>query len=66
MVEFFRLVAEQFSRPTGRRVYSRNMNMGEYVHFTSGAIGRDLTYQAEIAFGRRDSWADASRTVAPG
>ena len=69
MVEFFRLLAEQFSRPSGRRAYSRNMNMGEYVHFTSGAIGRDLTYQAEIAFGRRDSWAEelaAARKAFPG
>lgn len=56
LVEYFRLLAEQFPRSTGRRAYSRNMTMGEHVHFTSGATGRDLTYQAEIAFGRRDSW----------
>jgi hypothetical protein len=56
LVEYFRLLAEWFPRKGDRRHYSRSMNLGEYVHFTSGAIGRDLTYQAEIAFGRRDSW----------
>ena len=56
LVEYFRLLAEWFPREAGRRHYARSMNLGEYVHFTSGAIGRDLTYQAELAFGRRDSW----------
>lgn len=56
MVEFFKLLAEQFPRSTDGRSYSRRMSLGEYIHFTSGAIGRDLSYQARIAFGQRDSW----------
>jgi len=52
---FFRLLSEHF--PTependGKNpIYSRRMNLGEFVHFMSGAAGKDLRAVAEKAFG---------------
>jgi hypothetical protein len=33
------------------------MNWGEYIHFTSGAAGADLSTQAGRAFGWPREWA---------
>jgi len=51
MVRFFRLLAEHFPQePDG--TYTRRLNWGEYLHFTSGAAAADLSSQATQAFGR--------------
>jgi hypothetical protein len=48
---FFRELARHFPRdPAG--TYTRRMNWGEYIHFTSGAAAADLSGQAARAFGR--------------
>ncbi|WP_395575074.1 fibronectin type III domain-containing protein [Streptomyces sp. BK79] len=49
LASFFRLTAEQFTQHNGS--YVRDMNMGEFVHFWSGAAGADLRKRAETAFG---------------
>jgi len=55
MARFFRLLSQHF--PTrlengGRNpIYTRRMNLGEFVHFTSGAAGTDLSSLATAAFG---------------
>ncbi|MEU7467542.1 discoidin domain-containing protein [Streptomyces sp. NPDC044984] len=51
---FFRLTAEHFAQHNG--AYIRDMNMGEFVHFWSGAAGADLREQAETAFGWTDEY----------
>jgi hypothetical protein len=55
MARFFKLLSQHFpKRPenNGRNpIYTRRMNLGEFVHFTSGAAGTDLTEQARTAFG---------------
>jgi hypothetical protein len=57
MVRFFRLLAQHFPA-TADGTYERRMNWGEYVHFTSGAAGGDLTRQATRAFGWPREWSD--------
>ena len=50
MVKFFKLLAQYF--PSDRNnTYTRDLNWGEYVHFTSGAAGTNLLAQAHTAFG---------------
>jgi hypothetical protein len=49
MVRYFKLVSQQF--PKNGNHYTRSMNMGEFVHFMSGAAGTDLGAQATTAFG---------------
>jgi hypothetical protein len=49
MARFFKLLAAHFPKNGNR--YSRRMNWGEYVHFTSGAAGKDLKAMATAAFG---------------
>jgi hypothetical protein len=60
MVKFFELASKHF--PTKKEDansgtkpetigYTRSMNWGEYVHFMSGAAGKDLKPLAEKAFG---------------
>jgi hypothetical protein len=49
MVKFFQLLGQYF--PANGQNFSRGMNWGEYVHFTSGAAGVDLKPQAMKAFG---------------
>jgi hypothetical protein len=50
MVKFFQLLSENF--PTNSdNSYSRDMNWGEFVHFTSGAAHSNLLEQAHKAFG---------------
>jgi hypothetical protein len=49
MVKYFKLLSQHFPK-NGTR-YSRSMNMGEFVHFMSGAAGKDLRAMAATAFG---------------
>ncbi|WP_225860242.1 MULTISPECIES: hypothetical protein [Chitinophaga] len=46
---YFQLLATHF--PKSGNAYSRNLNMGEFIHFWSGAVGRNLKAQATTAFG---------------
>lgn len=46
---FFDLVAEYFPKHNGE--YTRGMNLGEFVHFWSGAAQYNLSAQADTAFG---------------
>jgi hypothetical protein len=56
MDRFFRLLAAHFpAEPDG--TYTRRMNWGEYVHFTSAAAAADLAPQAARAFGWPAEWA---------
>jgi hypothetical protein len=50
MARFFRQLAYHFPRAQDG-TYTRRMNWGEYIHFTSGAAGADLSTQAARAFG---------------
>ena len=36
--------------------FTRSMNMGEFIHFWSGAAGTNLKQQATIAFGWTMEW----------
>ncbi|WP_222598453.1 discoidin domain-containing protein [Lentzea tibetensis] len=49
-------------------IYTRRMNAGEFVHFMSGAVGRDLSNVAQQAFNSGFSRAqfDQARTAFPG
>lgn len=54
---FFQLLAANFPQktgPNGISTYSRRMNMGEFVHFWSGASGVDLSFRAQMTFGFKD------------
>lgn len=51
---YFTLVARCY--PRNGQDYSRNMNMGEFVHFWSGAAGVNLKPRASTAFGWTDEW----------
>ncbi|HEY0715644.1 MAG TPA: hypothetical protein VGF45_23380 [Polyangia bacterium] len=55
LMKFFGLVSQHFPKQAengGRNmIYSRRMNLGEYVHFTSAAAGRNLSALATTAFG---------------
>ncbi len=55
MVRFFGLLAQHFPKQpdTGGQnlVYTRRMNLGEFIHFMSGAAGTNLSSQATTAFG---------------
>ena len=50
MNRFFRELAGHFPRDSGG-TYMRRRSWGEYVHFTSGAVGADMSGQAARAFG---------------
>jgi hypothetical protein len=50
MNRFFRLLAEHFPHEADG-TYTRRMNWGEYIHFTSGAAAADMSSQAVRAFG---------------
>ncbi|HEY0712976.1 MAG TPA: hypothetical protein VGF45_09905 [Polyangia bacterium] len=58
--KFFRLLAQHYpKRPdiSGRGLnYARTLNWGEFVHFMSGAAGRDLKPLATMAFGWPPEW----------
>ncbi|HMA91132.1 MAG TPA: hypothetical protein VKP30_00535 [Polyangiaceae bacterium] len=49
MARYFELLASHFPK-TGNR-YARDLNWGEYVHFTSAAAGTSLKEMATAAFG---------------
>ncbi|RUT72472.1 hypothetical protein D0817_02375 [Flavobacterium cupreum] len=53
---FFKLTAQFY--PTNGNTYAHDMNMGEFVHFFSGATGDDLQPLAEAAFGWSDEWQE--------
>jgi hypothetical protein len=55
MVRFFGLLAAYFPR-AGDQSYRRFMTWGEYLHFTSGAAGGDLSGLARSAFGWPTRW----------
>jgi hypothetical protein len=68
MDRFFRQLAEHFPRDQDG-TYTRRMNWGEYIHFTSGAAGADLTTQAGKAFGWPRDWSaqlERARAQFPG
>ena len=56
MVRYFGLIARHFPRAAGDRSYRRFMTWGEYLHFTSGAAGGDLSGLAQQAFGWPTRW----------
>ena len=55
MDRFFRLLAAHFPQEPDR-TYTRRLNWGEYIHFTSGAAAADLSPQARRAFGWNPEW----------
>jgi hypothetical protein len=57
MVRFFQLLAEHFPHGGDNR-YVRDLNWGEYLHFTSGAARSDLTELARRAFGWQSRWTN--------
>ena len=59
MARFFRLLAQHFPRDADG-TYTRRMNWGEYIHFTSGAAAADLRSQAARAFGWPREWTEAA------
>jgi hypothetical protein len=68
MARFFRQLAHFFPRAEDG-TYTRRMNWGEYIHFTSGAAGADLTRQAARAFGwprERTDQLERARQQFPG
>jgi len=51
--EYFQLLVQYWPKENGENgfpKYSRKMTFGEYLHFTSGAVKRDLTDQYKAAF----------------
>lgn len=56
MVRYFKLLSEHFPKSGSR--YARDLNFGEYVHFTSGAAGTNLKELATTAFGWPESRED--------
>ena len=66
MSRFFGLCARDFPSSGGK--YTRDMNWGEFVHFSSGAAGVDLQPLATEAFGWSLDWQaelEAARTAFP-
>jgi len=51
---YFRLLSQKF--PRNGAAYARDMNMGEFVHFWSGATGYNLKALATAAFGWNSSY----------
>lgn len=60
MARFFELASHHYPKAPendGRNVtYTRRMNWGEYIHFMSGAAGKDLRPLAKTAFGWPPEW----------
>jgi hypothetical protein len=54
--KYFTLLAANF--PKKRKEYTRDLNMGEFIHFWSGAAGKNLKPLATKAFG----WTDRYET----
>ena len=57
MDRFFRQLAACFPRDRDG-TYTRRLNWGEYIHFTSAAADADLRTQAARAFGWPREWTD--------
>jgi hypothetical protein len=57
MDRFFRQLAAHFPRDSDG-TYTRRLNWGEYIHFTSAAAAADLRTQAARAFGWPREWTD--------
>jgi hypothetical protein len=55
MVRFFWLLAEHFPRRPDTH-YVRDLTWGEYIHFTSGAVGGDVSDLARRAFRLPRKW----------
>lgn len=53
---FYELLALHFPKNAEGNRYTRRMNMGEFVHFWSGAAAADLQPLAENAFGWPEEW----------
>ncbi|UJH90672.1 hypothetical protein LZ575_18165 [Antarcticibacterium sp. 1MA-6-2] len=53
---FYDLLAEHFPKNNQGTAFSRRMDMGEFVHFWSGAAGEDLQPLAKEAFGWPTEW----------
>ena len=51
---FFKILSQNY--PIDGNDYSKDMNIGEFVHFWSGATGEDLQPLAEAAFGWNDEY----------
>jgi hypothetical protein len=51
---FFKILSQNYKK--NGEAYAGEMNMGEFVHFFSGASGEDLKAMAETAFGWNDQW----------
>ncbi|WP_335965036.1 discoidin domain-containing protein [Galbibacter sp. PAP.153] len=51
---FFKVLSQYYKK--SGEAYDGDMNMGEFVHFFSGATGDDLQPMAENAFGWTDEW----------
>lgn len=54
--KFFKLLSQYY--PTNGNTYNHDMNMGEFVHFYSGATGDNLQPLAQAAFGWSDEWQE--------
>ena len=54
VVNFFKLLSQHFPKQGTDNRYTRSMNWGEFIHFSSGAAGASMKNQATIAFG----WTD--------
>ncbi|MCD0490480.1 hypothetical protein LPB86_19735 [Pedobacter sp. MC2016-14] len=52
--KYFQLLAANF--PSVNKLYARDINLGEFVHFWSGAAGVNLEARALLAFGA--SWSN--------
>lgn len=67
LVRFFDLLAEHFPR-TSDGSFRRMLTWGEFLHFSSGAAGGDVSALARRAFGWRPGWdgqLDRARTDFP-
>ena len=53
---FYNLLDAYFPKDATGKKFSRRMNMGEFIHFWSGAAKHDLQSLAEDAFGWNTEW----------
>jgi hypothetical protein len=60
--KFFKLVAAHFPK-NGDRLFTRDMNWGEFIHFWSGAAGVNLKPLATTAFGWPAQWETEFNTA---
>ncbi len=59
MVNYFKLLGDNFPKKANGVDFARNLNWGEFVHFMSAAAGKDLRALAGNAFGGWTSALDA-------